>query len=267
MRYGMVGLSLNDNVCAATSRNVLVKVWTQRRFRPACMRIRALSFTLGIFIVNDAKILPADNKGSDQIARIHRLIWVWFWWLPIDCSYRFYQLLIIFFWCVWIDIVWTRSFPFLKQLNGRLYFLQNYVSIKKSSPISPRHSLTILLTLYSAFILNFSSKISSAISIFVSFYIIIIIITTIIIIIIWSASLLINLLCPIQFSFYAFNLWNPQTGTPWPRPGTVTKISILNCKTNMFLTLFVFGLYYEVLNIHKVLNIHYPTKRKFRSDL
>ena len=54
-------------------------------------------------------------------------------------------------------------------------------------------------------------------------------------------------------------VWNPQTGTPWPRPGT--KISILDCKTNMFLTLFILGLYYEVINIH------YPTKRKFRSDL
>ena len=56
-------------------------------------------------------------------------------------------------------------------------------------------------------------------------------------------------------------VWNQQTGTPWPRPGTMTKISILDCKTNMYLTLFILGLYYEVLNIH------YPTKRNFRSDL
>ena len=69
-------------------------------------------------------------------------------------------------------------------------------------------------------------------------------------------------------------VWNPQTGTLWPRPGTMTKISILDCKTNklnMFLTLFILGLYYELLNIHyptkrKLLNIHYPTKKKFRSD-
>ena len=59
----------------------------------------------------------------------------------------------------------------------------------------------------------------------------------------------------------AGRVWNPQTGTPWPRPGTVTKISILDYKTNMFLTLFILGLYY------KLLNIHYPTKRKFRPDL
>ena len=66
-------------------------------------------------------------------------------------------------------------------------------------------------------------------------------------------------------------VWNPQTGTPWPGtvnpqtgtpwPGTVTKISILDCKTNMFLILSVLGLDYEVLSIH------YPAKRKFRSDL
>ena len=41
----------------------------------------------------------------------------------------------------------------------------------------------------------------------------------------------------------------------------MTKISILDFKINMFLTLFILGLYYEVLNIH------YPTKWKFRSDL
>ena len=39
----------------------------------------------------------------------------------------------------------------------------------------------------------------------------------------------------------------------------MTKISILDCKTNMFLTLFILGLYYEVLNIH------YPTKWKWKS--
>ena len=44
-------------------------------------------------------------------------------------------------------------------------------------------------------------------------------------------------------------------------PVTETVISILGCKTNMFLTLFILGLYYEVLNIH------YPTKRKLRLDL
>ena len=55
-------------------------------------------------------------------------------------------------------------------------------------------------------------------------------------------------------------VWNPQTGIPWPRPRTVTKISILDCKT-IFLTLFILGLYYEVLNIY------YPPKRIFRSDL
>ena len=34
-------------------------------------------------------------------------------------------------------------------------------------------------------------------------------------------------------------------------------ISILDSKTDMFLTLFILGLYYEVLNIY------YPTKRNF----
>ena len=41
----------------------------------------------------------------------------------------------------------------------------------------------------------------------------------------------------------------------------MTKISILDCKTNMFVILFILGLYYEALNIY------YPTKRRFRSDL
>ena len=53
----------------------------------------------------------------------------------------------------------------------------------------------------------------------------------------------------------------PTDRNPVTRPGTVTKISIMDCKTIMYLTLFILGLYYEVLNIH------YPTKRNFRSDL
>ena len=39
----------------------------------------------------------------------------------------------------------------------------------------------------------------------------------------------------------------------------MTKISILDCKTNMFLTLFILGLY------HEVLNIHYPILYKLAS--
>ena len=59
---------------------------------------------------------------------------------------------------------------------------------------------------------------------------------------------------------YLSRVWNPQTGTPWPRLGTETKISILDSKTNMFLTLFVLGLYNEVLNKF------YQRAKKFRSD-
>ena len=44
-------------------------------------------------------------------------------------------------------------------------------------------------------------------------------------------------------------------------PVTEAKISILGSKTNMFLTLFILGLYYEVLNKY------YPRERKIRSDL
>ena len=44
-------------------------------------------------------------------------------------------------------------------------------------------------------------------------------------------------------------------------PVTETKISILDSKTNMFLTLFILGLYYEVLNKY------YPRERKFTLDL
>ena len=40
----------------------------------------------------------------------------------------------------------------------------------------------------------------------------------------------------------------PQTGIPWPIPETETKISILDSKTNMVLSLFILVLYYEVLN-------------------
>ena len=44
-------------------------------------------------------------------------------------------------------------------------------------------------------------------------------------------------------------------------PVTETKISILDSKTNLFLILFILGLYYEVLNKY------YLRGRKFRSDL
>ena len=56
-------------------------------------------------------------------------------------------------------------------------------------------------------------------------------------------------------------LWSGMKPTD-RNPVTETKISILDSKTNTFLTLFILGLYYEV----HVLNEYYPRGRK-RLDL
>ena len=64
---------------AATSDNVPLDMCAKQKFRSAPAHARSES-SLGVFwIAKDAKFLHADNKESDQTARMHRLFWAFVW--------------------------------------------------------------------------------------------------------------------------------------------------------------------------------------------